>query len=67
VWGFLGDAPDDLVAVRRPLFEGAADIHNYLERRRIVDAVPESALRKTPAQVRDEHRSNWRALLNLES
>src|SRR4051794_15021857 len=38
VWGFLGDAPADLVALRTPLFQAAS--HHYAEQRAIVDQVP---------------------------
>jgi hypothetical protein len=45
VWGFLGDAPAELVALRNPLFAAAA--HHYWEQRAIVDRVPEATLRMT--------------------
>jgi hypothetical protein len=64
VWGFLGDAPDDLVAVRAPLFEGAS--HRYSDQRAIVDQVPESSLRLTHAEVARRFPSEWRALLGLD-
>lgn len=66
VWGFLAEAPDDLVAVRRRLFEGVGHAaHHYVELREVVDAVPESTLRLTPARVAEAHRSDWRGLLDL--
>jgi hypothetical protein len=60
VWGFLDDAPADLVAYRRPRFQSAA--HHYWDRRQIVDAVPESTLRMQPADVRSR-LADWRSLL----
>ena len=60
LWGFLGGAPDDLVAFRKRLFEGAAD--HYWAQRAIVDAVPDDTLHLTPAQVR-ERPSDWRSLV----
>ncbi len=63
VWGFLGDAPDELVALRRPLFEEVWHPHHYAEQRRIADLVPDEVLRQTPQQVADAHRRDWRALL----
>jgi len=60
VWGFLGDAPDDLVAYRRPLFAEAG--HHYWKRRAIADAVPEATLRLVPAAVRAA-LATWRTLL----
>jgi hypothetical protein len=50
LWGFLGDAPAELVAARGPLFRSAA--HHYGLQRRIADCVPESTLRLTPEAVR---------------
>jgi hypothetical protein len=62
IWGFLGDAPDDLVALRKPLFEEVWHPHHYAELRQLVDLVPEDALRRTPAQVTEAHRADWRSL-----
>jgi hypothetical protein len=61
LWGFADGAPPDLVAFRRPLFEGAA--HHYNDRRAIVDRVPESTLRLTPAEVKSRVATGWRELL----
>ncbi len=61
LWGFLGDAPADLVAFRKPLFMGAA--HEYWEQRRIVDRVKPATLRLTPAQVRAQLK-DWKTLLD---
>jgi hypothetical protein len=63
VWGFLGDAPTELVASRRHLFEEVWHPHHYAELRRIADLVPEETLRMTPAQVTEAHRADWRSLL----
>jgi hypothetical protein len=60
VWGLLGGAPADLIALRTPLFRGAA--HDYWIQRDIADRVKESALRLTPAQVRERLR-DWRSLI----
>lgn len=66
VWGFLDRAPDDLVGLRRRMFEGIGHAaHHYVELREVVDAVPESTLRMTPARVADAHRADWRSLLDL--
>jgi len=62
LWGYLGDAPTDLVAARVPLFRGAS--HHYWDQRQIVDAVSDAALRLTPAQVRGQLGS-WRQLVSL--
>jgi len=63
LWGFLGDAPADLVAFRTPLFQAAS--HHYWDQRVIGDRVPEETLRMTPAQVR-ERLSSWRDLLTAD-
>ncbi|HVF14150.1 MAG TPA: hypothetical protein VM942_06085 [Acidimicrobiales bacterium] len=62
LWGYLGGAPPELVAYRTPLFSGAS--HHYWDQRRIVDKVPESTLRLTPAQARQK-LSDWRGLLTV--
>lgn len=61
VWGFLGDAPAELVELRRPLFQAVS--HHYWERRHIVDLVPEATLRLSPAQVRQRFPRDWKGLL----
>jgi hypothetical protein len=60
LFGFLGDAPDDLVAWRTPLFSAAA--HHYQQQRAIAGAVSEDALRLTPSEVR-LRLSTWRSML----
>ncbi len=63
VWGFLGEAPAELVALRKKLFEEVAHPHHYAEQRNLVDLVPEATLRQTPAQVTAAHAADWRSLL----
>lgn len=63
LWGYLGDAPADLVALRTPLFQSAS--HHYWEQRGIVDRVPEETLRLTPAKVA-ERMTSWRELLKVD-
>jgi hypothetical protein len=60
LFGFLGGAPDDLLAFRAPLFQAAA--HHYLQQRAIAGAVSEQTLRLTPADVR-ARLSDWRSML----
>jgi hypothetical protein len=60
LWGFLGEPPPELVGFRRSLFESAR--HHYWDQREIVDLVPESTLRLTPAEVR-ARLSDWKSLL----
>ena len=63
VWGFLGEAPKELVDRRKPLFEEVAHPHRYGDLRRLVELVPDDTLRQTPAHVADAHRADWRSLL----
>ena len=63
IWGFLGEAPPELVAVRKPRFEEVAHPHHYAEQRHVADLVPDTVLRMTPAQVTEAYRSDWRSLL----
>jgi hypothetical protein len=65
IWGFLRDAPDDLIELRRPLFAEVANPFHYPEQRRIVDVVPDATLRKTPQEVAEAHQHDWRSLLEL--
>lgn len=64
LWGFLGEAPTELVRARSQLFESAS--HHYEYQRVIADSVPEGTLRMSPAQVA-ERLSGWRDLLDLPS
>jgi len=60
LFGFLGAAPEDLLAWRTGLFRGAA--HHYEEQRRIVDAVPDDTLELRPDEVGARLRE-WRTLV----
>ena len=64
LFGYLDDAPEDLLAWRRALFAGAA--HQYWEQRQIVDTVPAETLRMTPAQVRSRLHE-WRTLTGADT
>jgi hypothetical protein len=63
VWGFLGDAPPELIALRAPLFEAAS--HHYWDQRAIVDRVPESTLRLSHQTVASRFPTDWRNLLAI--
>jgi hypothetical protein len=62
LWGFLGGAPADLIAVRKPLFLGAA--HDYWIQRAIADGVKEETLRMSPAEVR-QRLGDWKSLIQV--
>lgn len=51
LWVLLSEAPPELVAVRTRVFAAVASTHHYMERRAIVDAVPEEMLALDPASV----------------
>ncbi len=66
VWGFLGDADDELVELRRPLF---AELHHttvhYAGARTVADLVPEATLRMSLERVAKDHATGWRGPLGL--
>ena len=65
IWGFLDlIAPSELVALRERVFAEVANPHHYAELRRLVDAVPESVLRKTPKEIEVDHNAVWRDLID---
>lgn len=63
LWGFMGEPPADLVAYRKPLFEAAS--HHYEVQRAITDAVADSTLRMTPADVATRI-GEWRTLITVK-
>ncbi|CAN5168473.1 hypothetical protein BH24ACT1_BH24ACT1_10160 [soil metagenome] len=63
LWGFLGDAPPELVELRRPLFQALE--HHYDGQRAIASQVPEATLRLTPDQVKARWPAEWQALLGF--
>jgi hypothetical protein len=65
IWGYLGEAAPELVELRRHLFEEVSSPLQYDCLRRLVDMVPDEALKLSPAQVAEAHRADWRSLLAL--
>ncbi len=63
LWGFLGDAPSELVELRRPRFQAVE--HHYDEQRSIAAQVPEATLRLAPTEVKARWPGEWRELLGL--
>lgn len=61
LFGFLGGAPDDLIAWRIPRF--GAISHHYDEQRKLVAAVPEATLKMSSELIRSS-LSDWRDLLS---
>ena len=65
IWGYLHAQPDaELVRLRRSLFAEVALAEHYLEKRRIVAAVRDDALRQPHSAIAEQHRSDWRSLLD---
>jgi hypothetical protein len=64
LFGWLGDAPADLVEWRRLVVAGVD--HDYPRRVSLVEAIPEWVVRQQPDQIR-ARLSDWRHLLGLES
>jgi hypothetical protein len=60
LFGFLGGAPQDLIAWRVPRFSSLS--HHYDQQRKLVAAVPEETLQMTPDAVRSR-LSEWRDLV----
>jgi hypothetical protein len=50
LWGFLEDAPEDLVTDRRKAFSAVS--HDYVAQRTLVDSVDEDILRRSPGEAR---------------
>jgi hypothetical protein len=66
-WGFLDTAPPvELVAERRPAFEGVANVqHHYFELLALVDRFPEETLRMSHTAVAEAYPARWRELLGI--
>ena len=66
LFGYLSDAPDELVEKRRELFDEVhhSTIH-YGAAREIADLVPEAALRMSPDEVAAECAADWKRPLGL--
>lgn len=64
LFGYLSEAPDDLVEFRRSLFD---EVHHttvhYSEAREIADLVPEESLRATPDSIESVCRAGWKGPL----
>ena len=63
LWGYLGEAPPELIEHRFPLFQSAA--HHYWDQRAIADAVPEETLRMSLDEVQHQFPDLWTELLGL--
>jgi len=64
LFGWLGDAPPELVEWRRLAVAGVG--HDYARRIGLVEAIPEWVVRQTSDQIR-ARTGDWRYLLGLET
>ena len=65
IWGFLDPSPDaELARLRKAAFDECALPGHYGERRRIVAAVRDDAVRKPHPTIADHYASDWRSLLD---
>lgn len=64
LFGYLGDAPAELVALRRELFDELhhSTIH-YFAARELADSVPEETLRMMPSEVAAACAADWQGPL----
>lgn len=65
LWGYVSEAPADLVAERSARFEGVANTHHWTAMRALVACVPDSSLRQTPADAAATRARDWRSQLEL--
>jgi hypothetical protein len=66
IWGFLDDSPpDELVELRRAVFNELSLPLHYGEQRRLVASVPEVVLLQPPAAVEEAYRRDWREQIDL--
>jgi len=65
LFGWLGEAPPDLVEWRRFAVAGVG--HDYARRTALVEAIPEWVVRQRPDQIRDRVAADWKHLLGLEA
>jgi hypothetical protein len=64
LFGWLGDAPAELVEWRRLAVAGIG--HDYARRVGLVEAIPDAVIRRRPDQIRGE-LSGWRRLVGLDA
>ena len=65
IWGFLDPSPDPaLVHLRKSAFDECASPSHYGERRRIVAAVRDDAVRKPHTTITDHYGNDWRSQLD---
>ncbi len=67
IWGYLAAADPELVRLRKPLFEEVANMHHYMEQRKIADLVPQAVLRLTHTEVQRVAAQDWRAFFKRKS
>ncbi len=62
MFGFFDPTPNaELSSARSSAFAEIESHHHYFERRQVVDAVDEDALRQPHGSIADRYQSDWRA------
>ena len=65
IFGFLdANPPSELAIWRREAFAEIASHHHYLERRELIDRVPDELLRKPHGEIEKLYRADWRQFLD---
>ena len=65
VWGFLAEAPEELVKIRRAMFAEISHPHDYTRARAVVDAVSAEVLHQPDQAILDQAKADWRSVLAL--
>lgn len=65
IWGFYdAQPPEELLTLRRKMFEGLRLVsHHYAEARIVADMPPESTLRMRPEEVTAAYPTDWQDLV----
>jgi hypothetical protein len=65
IWGFYDDQPpEDLLALRRSMFEGLRFVSfHYAEARAVTDQIPEQTLVITHSEIEAKYPDEWRTLI----
>jgi hypothetical protein len=69
-FGYLDDAappPADLVAFRRPFFDGVANHHHYAQLRELADMLRDPVLRRSPRQLDQLLTGGWRRVFEVDT
>jgi len=65
IWGFYDpQPPEELVTLRRKMFDGLRHIsHHYAEARVVADLPPDATMRMSPDEVSTSYPADWQVLV----